>query len=103
MVIGLIVLAIFLIMRSSRRDIAISSSLGRPKFLSALANFLAALFSETVGCILIIPVAVLGTGLSIGGALIICGVFLLCACIGNGLALALILHFDTFALLTATE
>lgn len=103
LVIGLIVLAIFLIMRNSRRDIAIASSLGRSKILSALANFLAAFFSEVVGCILMVPVMVLGTGLSIGGTLAICGVFLLCACIGNCLALALILRFDTFALLTAAE
>ena len=81
LVIGLIVLAIFLIMRNSRRDIAIASSLGRSKVLSALANFLAAFFSEVVGCILMVPVMVLGTGLSIGGTLAICGVFLLCACI----------------------
>lgn len=103
LVIAMIVLAIFLIMRNSRHEIAIASSLGRPKFLSALANFLAAFVSETVGCILILPIMVAGAGLSISGALTICGAFLLCACVGNCLALALILHFDAFTLLTAAD
>lgn len=101
--IGLIILAIFLIMRSSRRDIAIACSLGRPKLLSALSCFLAALFAELVGCVLVLPAMVFLAGVSLGGSLGICGVFLLCSCLGNAAALALILRFDTFTLLTAAE
>lgn len=103
LIIGLIVLAIFLIMRSSRRDMAIASSLGRPMALSALSNFLAAFAAEAVGCLLILPGIIWLAGLSVGGSLLICGAFLLCACVGDCLALALILRFDAFTLLTAAE
>ena len=101
--IGLIILAIFLIMRSSRQDIAIACSLGRPKLLSALSCFLAALFAEVVGCVLVFPAMVFLAGVSVSGSLGICGIFLLCSCLGNVAALALILRFDTFTLLTAAE
>lgn len=101
--IGLIILAIFLIMRSSRQDIAIACSLGRPKLLSALSCFLAALFAELVGCVLVFLVMVLLAGVSVSGSLGICGIFLLCACLGNLVALALILRFDTLTLLTAAK
>lgn len=102
-IIGLVVLAIFLTMRGARRDMAIASSLGRPKLLVALSNFLAAFTAELVGCLIILPVMVLGAGLSMGGALMICGAFLLCAAVGNVLGLGLILRFDAFTLLTATD
>lgn len=103
LVLGLIVLAIFLIMRNSQWNMAIACSLGRPKLLSAFANFLAAFSAEVTGCILIFPVMVSGAGLSIYSALTICGTFLICSCAGNCLALALLLRFDTMTLLTAAE
>lgn len=101
--IGLIILAIFLIMRSFRQDMAIACSLGRPKFLSALSCFLAAFFSELVGCAIVFPAMVFFAGVSVTGSLGVCGVFLLCSCMGNVAALAMILRFDTFTLLTAAE
>lgn len=103
MVIGLVVLAIFLIMRGSRRDMAISCSLGRPKLLCALSCFLAALLAEVAGCVLVFPAMVFLAGVSTAGSLMICGTFLLCACLGDVVALTLILRFDAFTLLTATE
>lgn len=103
LIVGLVVLAIFLIMRGARRDMAIASSLGRPKLLVALGNFLAEFTAELLGCVIILPVMVLGSGLSLPGALIVCGAFLLCASVGNILGLALILRFDAFTLLTATD
>lgn len=103
LVIGMIVLAIFLIMRGSRRVIAISASLGRSKFLCALASFLAAFIAELAGCALVLPVMVLLAGLSLTGGLTICGAFLLCACIGDTVALILLLRFNTFTLLSAVE
>lgn len=101
--IGLIILSIFLIMRSSRQDIAIACSLGRPKLLCALSCFLAALFAELVGCVLVFPAMVFLAGVSLAGSLGICGVFLLCSCLGNVVALAMVLRFDTLTLLTAAE
>lgn len=103
LVIGMIVLAIFLIMRGSRRVIAVSVSLGRSKFLCALASFLAAFLAELAGCALVFPAMVLLAGLSFAGGLTICGAFLLCACIGNVVALVLLLRFNAFTLLTAVE
>lgn len=101
--IGMIILAIFLIMRGSRRVIAISISLGRPRFLCAAGCFLAALIAELGGCVLVFPAMVLLAGLSFGGALMICGAFLLCACAGDIVALLLLLRFNAFTLLTAVE
>ncbi len=103
LVLGLIVLAIFLIMRNSQWNMAIACSLGRPKFLSGFANFLAAFSTEVTGCLLIFPIMVLGAKLSIYSALTICGTFLICSCAGDCLALALLLRFDTLTLLTAVE
>lgn len=103
LVIGMIVLAIFLIMRGSRRVMAISVSLGRPRFLCAMGCFLAALIAELAGCALVLPVMVLLGGLSLEGALMICGAFLICASAGNILALMLLLRFNAFTLLTAVE
>ena len=103
LVLAMIVLAIFLIMRGSRRVIAISVSLGRSKFLCATGSFLAAFLAELAGCALVLPVMVLLAGLSLSGGLMICGVFLLCACVGDAVALALVLRFDALTLLTAVE
>ncbi len=100
---GMIVLAIFLIMRGSRRVIAISVSLGRSRFLCALGCFLAAFLAELAGCALVLPVMVLLAGLSLSGGLLICGAFLICACLADIMALALIMRFDAFTLLTVAE
>lgn len=103
LVLGMIVLAIFLIMRGSRRVIAISVSLGRSKFLCGLGCFLAAFLAELAGCVLVYPVMLLLAGTSAAAGLMICGVFLLFACAGDGLALLMLLRFDAFTLLTAVE
>lgn len=99
----LVMLVIFLILRGSRRDMAIAVSLGRPKVLTALSSFLAALAAEAVGCLLALPVILLGAGLSFAGGLAVCGGFLLCAAVGNALGLLLLLRFDVMALLIAAE
>lgn len=103
LVIGMIILAIFLIMRGSRRVIAISVSLGRPRFLCALGCFLAAFIAEFIGCALVLPVMVFMAGISLTGGLMICGAFLLCACVGDAVALLLLLRFNAFTLLTVVE
>lgn len=103
LVIGMIILAIFLIMRGSRRVMAISISLGRPRFLCAAGCFLAAFIAELGGCALVFPAMILLAGLSVHGALTICGMFILCACAGNMAALMLLLRFNAFTLLTAVE
>lgn len=103
LVLGMIVLAIFLIMRGCRRVIAISVSLGRPKLLCGLGCFLAAFAAELAGCVLVYPAILLLAGTPAAAGLYICGVFLLFACAGDVLALLMLLRFDAFTMLTAVE
>lgn len=100
---ALITLAIFLVLRSTRRDMAIACSLGRPKGKTALANLLAALSAQLAGCVLTLPVILLLTGLSLQMALTVCGAFLLCALLGDLVGLMVLLRFDAMSLLLQSE
>ncbi len=100
---ALITLAIFLVLRSTRRDMAIACSLGRPKGRTALANLLAALSAQLVGCVLTLPVILLLAGLSLPMALTVCGAFLLCALLGDLVGLMVLLRFDAMSLLLQSE
>ena len=103
LVVGLVMLAIFLILRGSRRDMAIAISLGRPKLLTALSSFLSVFIAEILGCGCALPVMVLGAGLSLEVGLAVCGAFMLCAVVGDVLGLLLLLRFDVLSLLIAPE
>lgn len=99
----LVTLAIFLVLRSTRREMAIASSLGRSKVLTGAASLLAALASEAAGCVAGIPLMLLLAGLPVLAVAAICGAFLLCALLGDLIGLAALLRFDTLNLLTAAE
>lgn len=99
----LVTLAIFLVLRSTRREMAIACSLGRPKVLTGAASLLAALASEAAGCIAGVPLMLLLAGLPFPAVAQICGSFLLCALMGDLIGLAALLRFDTLSLLTAAE
>lgn len=103
LVIGLVTLTTFLMLRNSRREMAIASSLGQPKWQTALANFASTVTAYLAGCALMVPGVVLLAGISALEGLAICGVFMLCAAAGVALALAMLLRFDTLALLTKTD
>lgn len=103
LVVLLITLVTFLMLRSSRRELALKSSLGRPKLKSAGAYFLGTLLANGMGCILALPVLLLVTGLGFTPLLLMIGLYLLCACGGTLLALGLLLRFDTLALLTKAD
>ena len=99
----LVGLSIFLVLRGARKDMAISCSLGRPKFISGLSALFAALTAEILGCIVALPVIWLAGGLSFSMSLAVCGAFLLCGLVGDIAALMLLLRFDTLRLLIETE
>ena len=102
-VVFLVTLAIFLVLRGCRRDMAIACSLGRPKAVTAFSTLMAALAAQLAGALLAVPVSMLMTGIGFGTALLVCGTFLLCALIGDIVGLIILLRFDALALLTATE
>ncbi len=102
-VIGMITLVTFLILRGSRKEMAIASSLGRPKLLNAASHFFGAVIAEGLGCVLAFPVMRLLIGIPVGASLSIVGMYLLCACVGTALALLALLRFDALALLTKVD
>ena len=103
LVIFLAALSLFLILRSSRRELAVASSLGRPKLKSGMAQFAAVFLIALLGCCLALPIMLLGGGLSVQISLSICGLFLLCNAVGTVFALVLLLRFDAMELLTKVD
>lgn len=100
LIMSIIILVTFLVFRSSRRELAIASSLGRAKIPNAASHFLGAMISELAGCILMTPVICLMFHIGVGLAILLTAIYMLCACIGTIAALALILRFNAMELLT---
>ncbi len=103
LIVGLVTMLTFLALRSSRRDMAIASSLGQPKWQTALSNFSSTLLIYLAGCGAIVPATVLLAKMSLYGSFLICCIFMLCASLGVALSLTMLLRFDTLALLTKTD
>lgn len=103
LVTALVTLSVFLILRGSRRGLALASSLGRSKWKSGLAQLFAVLLLALLSCCAVLPVMCLVGGISLPGAAAICGLFLLCTLLGTLLALFLLLRFDTLSLLTKAD
>ncbi len=99
----MVMLAVFLVLRGSRRDMAVASSLGEPRLRISFVHFSAALLTQTVGgCLAVLPL-VFKMGIAPGDSLWILLVYLLCAGAGTVLALVQLLRFDTLALLTKSD
>lgn len=96
-------LSTFLLLRGSRRDMALARSLGRPKAVSGSIHFLAVLAADLIGALLALPVMLWAIGLTPPQAAAIIGLFLLCAAAGAALALVLLLRFHALALLTKVD
>lgn len=96
-------MATFLALRSCRYQIAIASSLGRPKFRNAAAHFCSTVILQLAGCLLALLVLHLAVGLLPWLAGITLGVFTLCALGGTALALVFLFRFDTLTLLTKED
>ena len=62
LVIVLVTLVTFLLLRSTRRDMAISLSLGRPKILSGCACFFGMLIANVCGCAVAVPILLCTAG-----------------------------------------
>lgn len=102
-IIGMITLVTFLILRGSRMEMAIASSLGRQKLLNAASHFFGALIAEGIGCVLAFPVMRMLIGIPLGASVSIVGMYLVCACVGTALALVALLRFDPLELLTKVD
>lgn len=103
LIIGLVTLVTFLVLRSSRRDMAIAASLGQSKFHIGLVHFLGILLMDFIGCVIALPVMYFVAGIAAGQIVVVLGLFLLCACVGTAAALMCLLRFDTLALLTKID
>lgn len=100
---AMVMLTVFLVLRGSRRDMAVASSLGEPRLRVSLVHFCAAVLTQVLGgCIAMVPL-VYKIGLSLWDSLGILLVYLLCASIGTVLALIQLLRFDTLTLLTKND
>lgn len=103
LIIGMITLVTFLVLRGSRREMAIASSLGRQKSLNAASHFFGAIIAELLGCIAALPVMCTIVNLVPMTALAVIGVYMACACVGTAIALVFILRFDPLELLTKVD
>ena len=99
----MVMLAVFLVLRGSRRDMAIASSLGESRLRISFVHFAAAVLTQLLGGLIASMVLVLRMGIGLGDSLWILLVYLACACVGTILALIALLRFDTLTLLTKTD
>ena len=103
LIIGLVVLTTFLTMRSTRRDMAIARSLGVSKWRCAAPNFISTVLLDMLGCAVILPILSAALHIPTLSALVIFGLFTLCAALGTAAALLCLLRFDTLTLLTQVD
>lgn len=103
LIVLLIVFILFLVLRSSRREIAIALSLGRPGFLCALRCFLENALLMLLGCVATLPVLLAATSLGLGDILVMEGIFLVCAFLSIIIALAFLFSMNVLELLTKID
>lgn len=100
---GLSCLVIFLMLRGSRREIAIASSLGKTKVQIHLTYLVEVMLLFVVGCAAALPPILFFSQIGISGAMAAIGIFLCCSGIGAFFALVLLLRFDPMELLTKVD
>lgn len=103
LIVLLVMLTVFLVMKSSRRDIAIARSLGEPKRQIAVVQFLSTMLTQLAGGIVTNGILTIFIHTSIKVSQGILLVYLLCAAIGTIFALAGLMRFDTLALLSKAD
>lgn len=103
LVTSIMAMVTFLAMRSSRRQIAIASSLGRQKLRNAAAHFCSSVLVQLTGCLLAMLTMSLTLDLLPRQAGVTIAAFSLCAMGGTALALVFLFRFDTLTLLTKEE
>lgn len=100
---GLSCLVIFLMLRGSRREIAIASSLGKTRVQIHLTYLMEVMILFVVGCAVALPWILLFSGIGTAGTLAAIGIFLCCSGVGAFFALILLLRFDPMDLLTKVD
>lgn len=100
---AMVMLAVFLVLRGSRRDMAVASSLGEPRLRISLVHFWTAVLTQGLGGCIAMALLMCKIGLSLWDSLGMLLIYLLCASIGTVLALIQLLRFDTFTLLTRND
>lgn len=100
---GLSCLLSFLVLRNSRGEMAIASSLGKTKTQIRRTYLASILILYAIGCIAALPWILLFSGIGLAGTATLSGLFLCCGCIGAFLALVLLLRFDPMELLTKVD
>lgn len=103
LVTSIMAMVTFLALRSCRRQIAMTSSLGRPKLQIAAAHFFSSVLVQMAGCLPAMLALSLTLSLPLRLAGIAIGAFSLCAAGGTALALWFLFRFDTLTLLTKEE
>lgn len=103
LILFLSLLAVFLTFRGSRREMAVSLSLGQPKWAIMEKHILFVLAVDLIASIVMLPVICLAAGIPPAAAFAICGIFCITMLLGGCFALLLLLRFDTMELLTKAE
>ena len=100
MVTIMVMLTVFLVLRSGRKDMAIASSLGESRLRISYVHFSGTVLTQIAGGGLASLALVAYAGIGIMDSVWIFLVYLLCAAVGTILALLQLMRFDTLALLT---
>ena len=103
LVTGIVMLTVFLVLRSNRKDIAIASSLGEGRLRISLVHFSSTVLTQMLGGILASILLVACTVITISDSLWILLAYLLCASMGTILAIMQLMRFDTLSLLTKSS
>ena len=82
---------------------AIARSLGVSKWRCAAPNFISTVLLDMLGCAVILPILSAALHIPALSALVIFGLFTLCAALGTAAALLCLLRFDTLTLLTQVD
>lgn len=94
------ILAIFLIFRNNRHEIALEILLGQSKLSSGLAYYLWILIITLIGCAISFPILLLSANILLSEYLLLCLTFFSCISLSAVVSLVLVCRFDTIALLT---
>lgn len=98
-IIILIMLISFLLGRSERKNIAIACSLGASKPKVSIAYFLSNLLLNIISSLIVIPICLLFTSLSVSQIFLIIALYIACFAVGSAITLKATLSFDLLKML----
>ncbi len=103
LVVLLTTMTIFLTLRSSEREMAISCSLGSSKMRCFCVCFGSNMLINLIACGAIFPMLLCLTAISMKDIFFVCALYLICAAIGTAFALLFLLRFDILTQLTKSD